>query len=54
MIGVSGGVAATVGFLNPPTDVLYQMGGTALIGKMLIAYSSCSLIITRVTSLFHV
>lgn len=32
MIGVSGGIAATLGFVNPSTDVLLQMGGAMAVG----------------------
>lgn len=35
MIGVSGGIAATLGIVAPTTDVLIQMGGVAGIGALL-------------------
>lgn len=35
MIGVSGGLASTLGLLNPSTDVLIQMGGAVIPGTLL-------------------
>ncbi|XP_059619909.1 NAD(P) transhydrogenase, mitochondrial-like [Phlebotomus argentipes] len=35
MIGVTGGIAATLGYMAPSTDVLMQMGGVAALGGAL-------------------
>merc|ERR1712176_1039428 len=56
MIGVSGGIAATVGLLNPPVEVLTQMGAAAVGGGLVGATIAKNVEITslpQLVALFH-
>ncbi|CAG0906128.1 unnamed protein product [Cyprideis torosa] len=56
MIGVSGGVAATLGAMNPPLDVMIQMGGAMAVGGTLGAVIANRIQITDLPQLvaaFH-
>ena len=56
VMGVSGGVAATIGLLNPPLEVLAQMGGAALMGGAVGATIAKRVEITslpQLVALFH-
>lgn len=56
IIGVTGGIAATLGQMSPSTDVLMQMGGVAMLGGGLGALIAKKIQITDLPQLvagFH-
>merc|ERR1711962_626061 len=56
IIGIGSGVAATVGVINPPMEVLMQMGGTMAIGGTMGAIVANRVAITdlpQLVALFH-